>query len=94
MTRANRFVDETAPWKLAKSDPGRLDSVLYTLAEAERLIAVGMSAFLPTASEQMLAQLGTAVTQTNWGGLVPGTRVTAQPVPLFPRIEASVAVPR
>jgi methionyl-tRNA synthetase len=94
VTRANRFVDETAPWKLAKSDPARLDTVLYTLAEAERLIAIGLSAFLPTTSERMLAQLGTTASETTWGGLVPGTRVTPQPEPLFPRIEAGVSLPR
>src|SRR5207245_825210 len=59
VTRANRYVDETAPWKLATADPVRLNTVLYTLTEAERLIAIGLSAFLPTTAERMLTQLGT-----------------------------------
>jgi methionyl-tRNA synthetase len=94
VSRANRYVEETAPWKLARTDPARLGTVLYTLAEVERLIAVALWPFMPSTSEQMLYQLGVPEnTSTDWGQLTPGTKVAAQTALLFPRIEAGVALP-
>ncbi|HUX86591.1 MAG TPA: methionine--tRNA ligase [Chloroflexota bacterium] len=91
VSRANRFVEETAPWKLAKSDRLRLNTVLATLAETERLIAVALAPFMPTTSERMLDQLGaTGVLAPTWGCLTPGSHVAPQPQPLFPRIETGV----
>lgn len=88
VTRANRYVEETAPWKLAKSDPERLPTVLYHLVEAERLIAVAIWPFMPSAGEKILDQLGACgVLARAWGQITPGTRVASQPRPLFPRIE-------
>jgi len=88
ISRANRYVEETAPWKLAKSDPDRLATVLYTLAEAERLVANALQPFLPETCDRMLAQLGASgLVDTSWGALRPGTKVAAQPTPLFPRID-------
>ena len=95
VSRANQYVEVNAPWKLARTDVDRLATVIYTLAEAERLIAVVLGPFMPQTSERMLAQLGTpALISRNWGALAPGTSVVAQPTPLFPRIEASVAQSR
>jgi methionyl-tRNA synthetase len=94
VARANRYVEETAPWKLARVDVGRLATVLYTLAEVERLIAVALWPFMPRTSNRMLEQLGVAgLISTIWGELAPGTKVAGQPEPLFPRIEAGVALP-
>jgi methionyl-tRNA synthetase len=94
VSRANRYVEETAPWKLARGDVDRLATVLYTLAEVERLVAVALWPFMPMTSNRMLEQLGVAgLVSSTWGELAPGTKVAAQPVPLFPRIEAGVALP-
>jgi methionyl-tRNA synthetase len=93
--RANRYVEENAPWKLARTDRERLATVMYTLTEAERLIAVALTPFMPTTSGRMLAQLGASAWRArSWGELSPGTNVAEQPTPLFPRIEAGVALPR
>ena len=88
VSRANRYVEETAPWKLAKADADRLATVLYTLAETERLVAIAIQPFMPDTAQRMLDQLGVAgLTDTQWGGIPSGTRVTSQPTPLFPKIE-------
>ncbi len=88
VSRANRYVEEMAPWKLARIDRDRLASVLYNLVETERLIAVAIWAFMPTTSERILDQLGApGQTAASWGQIAPGTRVSSQPKPLFPRIE-------
>jgi methionyl-tRNA synthetase len=95
VSRANRYVEETAPWRLARSDQERLATVLYTLAETERLLAIALGPFLPTIMSRMLDQLGAGAERSSvWGQLTPGMRVTTQPSPLFPRIEVGVALPR
>jgi methionyl-tRNA synthetase len=92
VTRANRYVEESKPWALAK-DPGqaaRLDSVLYNLAESVRLISVLVTPFVPTTAEQIRTQLGVAEKLTVfaeeivWGRLAPGTKI-GQIAPLFPK---------
>ena len=97
VARANRYVDETAPWTLAKSDRVRLASVLYSLGECLRLIAELIWPFMPGAAEAMVEQLGTTLAAEGWqsgvlgwGHLPVGARVT-RPLPLFPRIEPPVA---
>ena len=100
--RANRYVEETAPWALAKAeragDPAagrRLDTVLYHLAESLRLIAEALRPFLPATAERIAGQLGLSLTATGWveallwGGLAAGTRV-AQAEPIFPKRATSV----
>src|SRR5688572_1620434 len=79
ITRANQYVDQTAPFKLAK-DPaqaGRLDEVLYNLAEICRILAVLLWPFAPDTAARMNAQLGLATSpdklaQASWGGLQQG----------------------
>lgn len=90
VNRANLYVEQTQPFKLAK-DPaqaGRLEEVLYNLVESCRVLAVLLAPFLPDTSRRMLDQLRveTAPTWTEaaWGGLAPGHQVGA-PQPLFPR---------
>src|SRR5579883_809858 len=95
VARANRYVEEMAPWKLARTDPARLATVLAYLAETERLIAVALWPFMPTISERMLDQLGANnILTPGWGGISPGTRVAEQPRPLFPRIETGASAHR
>jgi methionyl-tRNA synthetase len=91
VTRANQYVDQTAPFKLAK-DPaqaGRLDEVLYNLVETCRVLAVLLWPFLPSTSEKIYAQLGlqgapTRLTDAAWGKLDAGHTI-GEPAPLFPR---------
>jgi methionyl-tRNA synthetase len=92
VTRVNRYVEESAPWKLAKQ-PGqsrRLDAVLYNLAESVRLISVLVAPVMPAASAQMRAQLGIEepvgllAEEAKWGRLSAGRRV-GEIRPLFPK---------
>jgi len=92
---ANKYIDEMAPWALAK-DPAkgaRLDTVLYQLLEVLRFAAVLISPFMPQTAEKILGQLGIAAagSQTlaslkEWGGLKPGGGVR-KGESLFPRVE-------
>jgi len=89
--RANQYVDQTAPFKIAK-DPAqaaRLDEVLYNLCEVCRVLAVLLSPFLPETSVKIYAQLGLKespdkFSQAAWGGLQPGQEI-GEPAALFPR---------
>jgi methionyl-tRNA synthetase len=91
VTRANQYVDHTAPFKLAK-DPAkaeRLDEILYNLAEVCRILAVLLWPFLPASAAKIYAQLGLAgapdqFAQARWGGLAAGHAI-GSPAPLFPR---------
>lgn len=91
VNRANKYVDETAPFKLAK-DPTqaqRLDEVLYNLVESCRVLAILLNPFLPGTSAKIYAQLGlpgepTKLADATWGGLAQG-HVIGEPAPLFPR---------
>ena len=88
---ANRYVDTTAPFKLAK-DPSKaaeLDTVLYNLAETCRVLAVLLWPFIPQTSERIFTQLGLATkperfAEAAWGKLSPGHSI-GEPAPLFPR---------
>ena len=90
-TRCNGYIETEAPWKLAK-DPAqsrRLDDVLYTLAEALRILAILIAPVLPKASRAIAAQLnanGAAMlANAVWGGLPDGHQL-GQPSPVFPQI--------
>jgi methionyl-tRNA synthetase len=93
VTRANQYVDHTSPFKLAK-DPtkaGRLDEVLYNLAEVCRVLAVQLWPFLPSTAGKIYTQLGLTgapdkFSAARWGGLAAGHAIGA-PAPLFPRKE-------
>ncbi|MGH2459602.1 MAG: methionine--tRNA ligase, partial [Chloroflexota bacterium] len=88
VSRANRYVEETAPWKLAKTDRERLATVLYYLVESERLVAVALGPFMPSTSDRILGELGVSnQLSRSWGTTSVGAVVSAQPRPLFPRIE-------
>ncbi len=90
-SRANKYIDETMPWALAKdeSKKGALATVMYNLAEAIRFIASLISPFMPETGEEIASQLGyTDLTfdSLNWGVLNSGTRV-GEATPLFVRID-------
>ena len=94
VTRANQYVDQTAPFKLAKEPEKakRLDEVLYNLAEVCRILAVLLWPFLPGTASKIYAQLGLSgapdrFSAARWGGLEVGHSI-GTPAALFPRKEA------
>ncbi len=91
VNRANQYVDQTAPFKLAKdpSQAARLDAVLYNLAEVCRVLGVLLWPFIPESAEKIHQQLGLASkpdrwSSAAWGGLPPGHAI-GTPAALFPR---------
>lgn len=96
--RANKYIDETAPWILAK-DPAeaeRLQAVMYNLAEALRIVAILIAPFVPVTAPKIYEQLGLGkpesffMADAVWGKLATGTKVQ-KGEPLFPRIEITEA---
>lgn len=90
--RANKYIDETTPWILAKNeaDMPRLGTVLYNLAEAIRIIAALLGSFMPDTAAKIAAQLGTDVldigSTKSFGALKAGDKV-GEAVPIFARID-------
>jgi methionyl-tRNA synthetase len=93
--RANRYVEENAPWTLAKSkDMDRLGSVLYNLAESLRLIGLYVYPVMPSTSQKIWDSLGIEKKidscllheESSWGKLTTGTTIQSG-AQLFPRID-------
>jgi methionyl-tRNA synthetase len=93
--RANKYIDEAAPWALAKrGEQAQVAAVMYQLLETLRLAAVYICPVMPNTTPRMLAQLGVPEPgqpqlfprAAEWGGLPEGQAV-AKSGPLFPRIE-------
>ena len=92
VSAGNKYIDETAPWTLAK-DPGnkeRLATVMYCLLESQRIVHCILSAFMPSTAEKALCSLGwnNEIDQEGlaWGGLQAGTTIIKAEA-LFPRYE-------
>ena len=85
---ANRYVDDQAPWTLRKTDPARMATVLYVLAQAIRNLALLAQPFMPDSAGAMLDQLAVPAAARDFAGLEvklqPGTALPA-PTPVFPR---------
>ncbi len=90
--RSNKYIDETAPWSLAKneSDRGKLATVMYNLTEAIRILAVVMQPFMPSSAEKIFEEIGatdkTLESATAFGVTKPGVKV-GEAQPLFARID-------
>ena len=91
--RSNKYIDETAPWVLAKDEDKkeRLGTVLYNLLESIRFIAILVSPFMPETAKKIFKQINTQVTSYDslkeFGGLKAGEKVgTAEP--LFSRLDS------
>jgi len=95
--RTNKYIDETTPWILGKDEAqkGRLGTVLYNLAESLRITSVILSAFLPTTSEKINAQLNVEVNTwdslASFDGTSAGTKVNKGEV-MFPRIDVEAKI--
>jgi methionyl-tRNA synthetase len=97
IARANRYLVEKEPWKLAKDDAKRdeLAGILYAAAETLRILAVLIQPIMPSAAQRLWDQLGVGGAVENrrvpddaaWGMLEPGT-ATTKGESLFPRVEA------
>ncbi len=97
--RANKYIDENAPWTLAK-DPAnraRLAAVMYNLLETVRICAVLLTPFIPDSAEKIFDQIGacpccrTWEKANVWGSLCPDVTVHKGEA-LFPRIDAEKAL--
>ena len=92
-TRANKYIDETMPWALAKDETkrGELKTVMYNLVEALRWISSLLSAFMPETSEKLAAALGISVPSiddlTDFASASAGQKV-GEAALLFARIDA------
>ena len=93
LRRLNKYVDETAPWVLAKDETNKdkLNTVLYTLLEGVRFASVLISPFMPETAENVFAQINTCKTDYDsiqtWGQLELN-KVTETPTALFQRIDS------
>ena len=91
--RANKYIDETTPWVLAKNedDKARLGTVLYNLVETIRIIAALLSSYMPETSKKIAEQIGaddlSFESTKTFGETKAGTKV-GEAVPLFQRIDA------
>ena len=90
--RCNKYIDETAPWVLAKDEAqkDRLNTVLYNLLEGIRFGAVLMEPFMPETSARVYEQIGTRETSydsLSSFGAYECNKVTEKPEPLFNRID-------
>ena len=96
ISRTNKYIDETAPWLLAKDEAkaARLEAVMYNLAEVLRIVSILIAPFVPHTSPKIYTQLGIAVpaqfllVDAVWGGLADGT-VVQKGEPIYPRIEVN-----
>jgi methionyl-tRNA synthetase len=92
LRRANKYIDETAPWTLAKSDETkqRLETVIYNLLETIRIAGVLLTAIIPATADEIFAQIGSDKRDYDsiacFGGLESGNNV-GEAKPLFQRID-------
>ena len=85
---ANRYVDEQAPWALRKTDPARMATVLYVLADAIRRLALLAQPFMPASAAIMLDQLGAPMDARDFDSFaasLPAATALPAPRPVFPR---------
>ncbi|MBQ8369253.1 MAG: methionine--tRNA ligase, partial [Clostridia bacterium] len=92
LRRANKYIDETAPWTLAKSEEtkARLETVIYNLLEVIRIGAVLLSSLMPATADSIFSQIGSDLRDfdsvNNFGGLKSGASV-GESTALFARID-------
>ena len=96
ISRANKYIDETEPWKLAKEDDQKseLESVMNHLAETLRIAATLLQPFLTHAPNSIFTQLGLEEAQAGewdkvqFGNFPEGVKVIEKGTPIFPRLES------
>ena len=97
--RANKYIDETAPWQLAKdeSKKARLASVLYNLLECLRMSLVMLTPFIPESCDKAFAQIGADDSLRTWDscaqfGALPAGITVHKGETLFPRLDMAKAL--
>ncbi len=98
--RANKYIDESAPWKLSRdmeANGPRLAHVLYNLLETTRICGVLLTPFMPDAMENLFAQTGVPAEGRTWEsaaqwGALPETAAVAKGENLFPRVDMDKAL--
>ena len=98
--RANKYIDENAPWALAKdmeANGARLAHVLYNLLEATRICGILLTPFMPESMEKLFAQIGVGAEARTWEsadlwGELPETAVVVKGENLFPRLDLDKAL--
>ena len=96
--RANKYIDETSPWILAKdeSQKSQLNSVMTHLAESLRIVALLLQPVLTHAPKEIFEQLGLPADDTyenlSFGKIPVGTKVVAKGRPIFPRLDSAEEV--
>ena len=91
---ANRYVDEQAPWALSRSDPSRMATVLYVVADVVRRLAILAQPFMPDSCSRLLDQLAVPADRRHFAALdrllAPGTALP-KPTGVFPRFVDTAA---
>ena len=91
---ANRYVDSQAPWTLRKTDPARMRTVLYVLADVIRRVGILLQPFMPRSMAKLLDQLAVPVQARGFDrldiALDPGIALPP-PTGVFPRHQEAVA---
>ena len=97
--RANKYIDENAPWTLAKDqgNRARLATVMYNLLETVRICAVLLTPFIPDSAEKIFGQIGADAACRTWDsahvwGTLPADATVRKGEALFPRIDAEKAL--
>ena len=97
--RANKYIDETAPWQLAKdeSKKARLASVLYNLLECLRMSLIMLTPFIPESCDKAFAQIGADEGCRTWDsaaqfGTLPANVTVHKGETLFPRLDMAKAL--
>lgn len=101
IARTNKYIDETAPWILAKDETQKekLTSVMYHLVENLRIVAVLLKAFMPQTAQNILEQLGLTKSEyATWESIqeynknLTNIQVVEKGVPLFVRLDKEIEV--
>ena len=92
VSASNKYIDEQAPWKLRKTEPERMKTVLFTLLETIRCIGIVLQPVMPTSANEILNQLSVDPSDRSFRALNEEHRLQSGaklqlPSPIFPRFD-------
>ena len=93
LNEVNKYLEQTAPWKMVKTDKEKAGVSLYNSLEVLRICAILLFPVMPQKMEQLLSELGETLNfkNTRWGSF-PFKKLIQHPKPLFPKIQNEVNV--